>query len=72
MPEELPLLILDHLGLPSGTPLHVDVAVALIICRCHSQVDGVVNIWFQTMETHKQGWKEPPNSVDKWGISSKL
>lgn len=45
MAEDLLLLALDDLGLSSGTPFHVDVAVSLVISRGHSQGDVVVHVW---------------------------
>ncbi len=39
--EDLSLLILNGLGIPHGVPLHVDVAVTLVIHQEHSQGDIV-------------------------------
>lgn len=44
MAEGLFLFTLYDLRLSSGTPLHVDVAIALVICYHNFQVNGVVHV----------------------------
>ncbi len=60
MAEDLLVLALDHLGLSSGTPFHVDVSVALVVSRGHPQGDVVVQVWLQSIQAHKQSWKQSP------------
>ena len=58
MVEDLFVFILDDLRLSSSHPLHVDVAIALVVSRCDTQGDRVVFVWVQVMQVHHQGRKE--------------
>ena len=58
--EDLLVLALDDLRLPSGAPFHVDVAVTLVISRGHPQGDVVVQVWLQAIQAHKQSWEQSP------------
>lgn len=60
MAENLPLLVLDDLRLSCGTPLRVNVPVALVISIDHFQVHYVVQVTLKALHTHQQGWEESP------------
>ena len=54
MAEGLLLFTLYDLRLSCGTPLHVDVAIALVVSCGNLQVEDVVEVGIQTTQAHQQ------------------
>jgi len=60
MAEDLPLLVLNDLRLPSRTPLHVDVPVTLVVSGGYLEVDIVVQVRLEALKAHHHSWVESP------------
>jgi len=61
MAEDLLGLILDDLGLTRGHPLHVDVAVALVVGGRDPQGHCVVAVWLQALQVYQQRREQSPS-----------
>lgn len=66
--EALFLFVLYDLRFSCSTPLHVDVAVALVVCCGHFQVNSIVHVGIKAMQAHEQCWEQSPGKSEEHKI----